>query len=583
MRLFRLEALATGAHCALALGLLVLACRDSPDQGSAPPAELPADADLTDDSDQPLRFSYLCGNRFLIASAYSVPVTVTWRVPGTDESGSALLAAAPDGDPSVSEAQLETRNRGPVEISFEGRKVRTRANGAVPCTPQASAAVIAGATNAQTGSWSAPFAWPIVAVHMHLLRTGKVLSWGEGGTPQVWDPATKAFTAYPSPIPLFCTGHAFATDGRLVVFGGHMSKEHGFPHITLFNASGGWSSSTPMQRGRWYPTATTMSKGEIVAISGKDQSGVIVPVPEVWTNGAVRRLTGASLTLPYYPIAFLEPRLGRLFYAGEQQTTRFLDIAGSGKWTTVGLRRFGTRDYGSAVMYDIGKILYAGGGRTTSSAETIDLGSATPVWSWTGSMGRPRRHLTTTVLPTGEVLATSGTGGTAFNDLTKIVRAAEIWSPRTGVWTTLASAQVPRAYHSTALLLPDARVLVAGGGDATATPNQKSAEIFSPPYLFRGTRPRISSAPGVVRYNTAFKVVTPDAAIIAKVSLIRLGSVTHGFDMNQRFQSLPFTRDATGLTMTVSTGSKRTPPGHYMLFVLNGAGVPSVAKIVQIF
>lgn len=165
-----------------------------------------------------------------------------------------------------------------------------------------------------------------------------------------------------------------------------------------------------MQRGRWYPTATTMSQGEIVAISGKDQKGVIVPVPEVWTNGVVRRLTTAGLTLPYYPIAFLEPREGRLFYAGEQQTTRFLDISGSGKWTTVGQRRFGTRDYGSAVMYDVGKVLYAGGGRTTDTAETIDLGSTTPVWNWTGSMAQPRRHLTTTVLPTGEVLATSGTG-----------------------------------------------------------------------------------------------------------------------------------------------------------------------------
>ncbi|HEY5940684.1 MAG TPA: galactose oxidase-like domain-containing protein, partial [Gemmatimonadales bacterium] len=347
--------------------------------------------------------------------------------------------------------------------------------------------------------------------------------------------------------------------------------------------TGGWSSSTPMQRGRWYPTATTMSVGEIVAVSGKDQTGVIVAVPEVWTKGVLRRLTTAALALPYYPITFLEPRLGRLFYAGEQQTTRFLDITGTGKWTTVGQRRFGTRDYGSAVMYDIGKILYAGGGRTTNTAETIDLNSTAPVWNWTGSMAWPRRHLTTTVLPTGEVLATSGTGGTDFNDLTKIVRAAEIWNPKTGAWTTLASAQVPRAYHSTALLLPDARVLVAGAGDATAAPDQKSAEIFSPPYLYRGTRPRISSAPGIVRYNNAFKVITPDAAIITKVSLIRLGSVTHGFDMNQRFQSVPFTRDATGLTMTVSTGRKRTPPGHYMLFGLNDAGVPSVAKIIQIY
>jgi hypothetical protein len=325
-----------------------------------------------------------------------------------------------------------------------------------------------------------------------------------------------------------------------------------------------------------------MSYGQIVTVSGKDQGGVLVPVPEVWDNGVVRKLTSAALTLPYYPITFLEPRNGRLFYAGEEQTSRFLEIGGTGKWITGPQRRFGLRDYGSAVMYDVGKVLYAGGGRTTNTAETIDLTSATPTWKWTGSMAYARRHLNTTVLPTGEVLVTSGTAGTVFNDLTRIVRAAEMWNPATGVWTTLASAGVPRGYHSTAILLPDGRVLVAGGGDGANAVTQKNAELFSPPYLFRGARPRISSAPTLVSYNTSFRVTTPDAAGVAKVSLIRLGSVTHGVDMNGRFRTLPFTKDATGLTVAPVVNRRETPPGHYMLFILNAAGVPSVAKIVQI-
>ena len=168
-----------------------------------------------------------------------------------------------------------------------------------------------------------------------------------------------------------------------------------------------------------------------------------------------------------------------------------------------------------------------------NTAETIDLNSATPTWKWTGSMAYPRRHLNTTVLPTGEVLVTSGTGGTDFNDLTRIVQAAEMWNPATGAWTTLASARTPRAYHSTAILLPDARVLVSGGGDGGRSAIQKNAEIFSPPYLFRGARPRISSAPTTVFYGTSFRVDTPDAAAITKVALIRIGSVTHGIDMNR--------------------------------------------------
>jgi hypothetical protein len=325
-----------------------------------------------------------------------------------------------------------------------------------------------------------------------------------------------------------------------------------------------------------------MSYGQIVAVSGKDQGGVLVPVPEVWDNGVVRKLTTASLTLPYYPMTFLEPRQGRLFYAGEEQTSRFLEISGTGRWITGPKRLFGLRDYGSAVMYDVGKVLYAGGGRTTNTAETIDLTSGTPTWKWTGSMAYERRHLNTTVLPTGEVLATSGTAGTVFNDLTKIVRAAEMWNPRTGVWTTLASAGIPRGYHSTAVLLPDGRVLVTGGGDGGGAVAQRNAELFSPPYLFRGARPRISSAPTLVPYNTSFRVTTPDVAGIAKISLIRLGSVTHGVDTNQRFRTLQFTKDATGLTVAPVVNRRETPPGHYMLFILNDAGVPSVAKIVQI-
>jgi galactose oxidase len=583
VRLGRVNARFTLPSWGLISSLFVSACRDSPDHGSAPPADGPGTANVEDDSDQPIRFSYVCGNRFVVRSTYSVPISVAWRVIGTTEDGSATLAAAPTDDPAFSEELIDTRTRGSVELSFEGRKLRTRANGNIPCTPSLSTATFAGAALSQTGSWGAPFYWPTVAVHLHLMPSGKVLSWG-GATriPQIWDPATGAFTAYPSPIPLFCTGHAFTPDGRLAVFGGHIKMEHGLPNITLFSSAGGWSNSTPMRQGRWYPTATTMATGEIVTISGKDKDGVIVPVPEVWKNGVVRRLTSAALSLPYYPIAFLEPRAGRLFYAGEERMSRFLDITGTGKWTDAGLRRFGVRDYGSAVMYDVGKILYAGGGRTTATAEIIDLNKATPKWELTGSMAYARRHLNTTVLPTGEVLVTSGTAGTVFNDLTKIVQAAELWDPATGAWTTLPSAQIPRAYHSTALLLPDARVLVSGGGDGGQSAIQKNAELFSPPYLFRGARPRISSAPTVIRYNEAFRVATPDAGSIARISLIRIGSVTHGIDMNARSQALGFTADASGLTVAPIIGRKRTPPGHYMLFILNGARVPSVAKIVQL-
>jgi len=336
-----------------------------------------------------------------------------------------------------------------------------------------------------------------------------------------------------------------------------------------------------MARGRWYPTTTVMGNGDVVILAGRDEAGVEVAIPEVWSNGSVRRLTGASRTLPYYPRAFLAPD-GRLYVAGSTRPTRFLSLSGSGAWQSGPSRLFGAREYGSAVMYDDGRILYAGGSRTTNTAEVVDLNLAKPVWKWTGSMANARRHLNLTVLPTGEVLATGGVGGTAFNDLSKPVRAAEIWNPASGQWTTLASSSIVRGYHATALLLPDGRVLHAGSGDGAGAPNQLNAELFSPPYLSRGARPTISSAPSSVAYGSQFRVLTPQAGAITRVSLIRLGAATHAFDENQRFQRLTFTADATGLTVTTPESRNRTPPGHYMLFILNGNDVPSVARIIRI-
>jgi hypothetical protein len=137
------------------------------------------------------------------------------------------------------------------------------------------------------------------------------------------------------------------------------------------------------------------------------------------------------------------------------------------------------------------------------------------------------------------------------------------------------SITVYRGYHSTALLLPDGRVLSAGGEQTGA-----SAEIYSPPYLFKGARPTITSGPSSVRYGQVFSVATPDAANISQVTWIRLGSVTHSFNQNQRLNHLQFAQ-ATGADIT-APATNLAPPGHYMLFLVNSNGVPSVAKIIQI-
>jgi hypothetical protein len=238
-------------------------------------------------------------------------------------------------------------------------------------------------------------------------------------------------------------------------------------------------------------------------------------------------------------------------------------------------------------MYDDGKVLVVAGGPTgkppTNTAEIIDLNAPSSSWQYTGSMANPRRHANATLMPDGKVLVTGGSSSAAHNDGAGAVLAAELWDPATGGWTTMASMQVMRIYHSTAMLLPDGRVITAGQTAGTnGAKNNYNAQIYSPPYLFKGSRPTITSAPTGIKYGQTFSVSTPDAANIRKVRLIRLSSVTHSFNFNQRIETLGFTQAAGGLNVTVPSNRNLLPPGHYMLFILNGAGVPSVASILQV-
>jgi hypothetical protein len=139
--------------------------------------------------------------------------------------------------------------------------------------------------------------------------------------------------------------------------------------------------------------------------------------------------------------------------------------------------------------------------------------------------------------------------------------------------------RIPRLYHSTALLLPDGKVLVAGGGRFGV--NQFNAEVFSPPYLFKGPRPTITSAPATLQYGASFTVGTPNGASITKISLLRLGAVTHSFNFDQRFLQLTFQAASGGLSVRAPADANLAPPGYYLLFLVNSNGIPSVARIVQ--
>lgn len=463
----------------------------------------------------------------------------------------------------------------------------------------------------KSGSWSAPFAWADIGVHLHLLPNGNVLSWSDddshdyhiNGTRRanftkayVWTSGTNPNSPSFEPINnegtnLFCSGHTFLPDGRLLVMGGHEGQDgDGSVDTNIFDyrfgSFGSWNRASSMNAGRWYPSAVTLGNGEVVTIAG---SGVGNPnIPEVYqTNGSWRALTNAEFSLPYYPFVHLAPN-GKVFLSGPTNNSRYLNTSGTGQWTFLANRNSGSRDFGTSVMYDVGKVLVVGGGDPPlKTAEVIDLNADSPVWKTVQSMAQPRRQLNATVLPDGKVLVTGGTSGSGFNNAVGAVLKGEMWDPVTERWSTMAEMRVPRLYHSTAILLPDGRVLSVGGGrpKASGEPSgteHRDGEIFSPPYLFKGARPTITSAPTVAGYNQPIFVETSQASSITKVSLVRLSSVTHSFNMNQRINFLNFSATSNGLFVTTPLNSNHCPPGHYMLFILNGNGVPSIAKIIQI-
>ena len=279
----------------------------------------------------------------------------------------------------------------------------------------------------------------------------------------------------------------------------------------------------------------------------------------------------------------VSPKDGTVFNSGPDHfNTGYLNPT-TGGWTGGPTSSGGYRPEGTSVMYDTGKILILGGGSPPkNSAEIINLNDGFPAWQNVGSMANARRHVNATALPDGTVLVTGGTnlGG---NNEAGAVYIPELWNPTTPAqWTPLARMRIPRLYHSTAVLLPDGRVLSTGGGFGAGGTNYYQVEIFSPPYLFKGARPLITSAPASVSYGQTFMVGTPNAASITKVTLIRLSSVTHSFNQDQRLDTLSCSVVSGGLNVTAPANGRVSPPGYYMLFIVKGNGVPSEGKIIRI-
>ena len=515
---------------------------------------------------------------------------------------------------------------------------------------------------------------PVVPIHINLLPNGKLLLWGRDREPVnghdihgythafVLDPFYMSLKSVKNGrTNLFCSGHSLLPDGRLLVTGGHSTERgaaqegHGSINTNVFDyRSERWQGNpipvpTPvgdvpppnMNNGRWYPYNVTLDSGETLVASGTfipvgssilEQNDIaqIYGLDGTWRD--VRGLGatyGVSWVLRNYPFLHLLPN-GQVYVAGHFSSTQtfFLNtstISGEGEWI-FGTRPNSTHQSGTSVQYEPGKIMNIGGGTFGTQAvngyETIDLSGPTAtlpqqLWTPLASMGFPRVNHTGTLLPDGQVLVTGGSQCGGFNNHNcpaGPVLTPELWNGTS--WQQMANHQTARGYHSMAILLPDGRVMIGGGGLPAAAGESPSAgivcvtgdtraackkyghndvEIFSPPYLFLtggadAPRPSITHAPKDVTYGQTFQVGVGSvrANEVSDVVLVKLGTVTHGFNQDQRRVRLTAAvtsgSDLT-LNVTVPTDSRVLPPGHYMLFLMKENGqqkTPSIARIIRV-
>jgi hypothetical protein len=482
------------------------------------------------------------------------------------------------------------------------------------------------------GSWQVmPFTSPVRGIHAVVLRNGDVLLVGGSGndpdafasgtfTTAVYHSRTGKFTTVDTPADLFCAGHVQLADGRVLIMGGNKDYpaadgSHGYKGLKdshIFDpATMSYTRTNDMSAGSWYPSATVMGNGDVIALGGlgEDSSGTVATqyfdaARERWQSLGEARQTWSFWGL--YPSMILMQD-GRLFYSGSHVfgnglpgTGASIYDYGSGTITPVpGLQRKDERDQSMSVLLPPAqdqRVLTLGGGNIDTNPDAnrltdiIDLKEANPVYragpllptgTLTGGVpqtaAQGKMYVSAVLLPDGKVFETGG----ALHNRADPVYEASMFDPVTETFTPgMATDPVPRTYHSSAFLLPDGRVMAVGDNPGNGTFDMRIS-VYSPPYLFRGGRPQILSVAGRQWAYGSTNQITVDGPV-TRAALIRPAAVTHSSDPNQRYVELPMTVTGNSVGLNLTSNPNLAPPGWYMLFVVGANGVPSVAEWVRV-
>ena len=452
------------------------------------------------------------------------------------------------------------------------------------------------------GSWeSTSYNLPVRAIHASLLRTGKVLLMAGSGNQLsqfqagsfkagLLDPVAGTYRAIDPPYDMFCAGHAQLPNGNILIVGGTAAYPtdtddwKGVRTVFEFDVTHEqWIARRDMAHGRWYPTSVESPSGNIYNFAGQNENGHRNKQVERYSVSSRAIVLKPNWDLPDYPGLFWTAK-NRVFYAGTRTRGEVgqpgLYNPSTGALQPVdGITELEQRNSAATILAGNAKsqrVLVLGGGwPATASTSYVDLRPATPTGVAGPDLATAKAYVGAVNLPTdGSVFETGG--GTGRD--TPVFESSVI---RGNTVMPMAPNTVGRTYHSSTLLLPDGRVMTMGG-DPTGDAFEMRVEIFSPPYLHNGTRPRITAAPKSVRYRTAYKLSAKAShATLTSAWLVRPSSTTHSLDPNQRAVRLRTRAVAHGLKF--KTPDKfLAPPGYYMLFVNDSHGRPSVARWVKI-
>jgi len=446
----------------------------------------------------------------------------------------------------------------------------------------------------------------------------------------VWDPAVAPgqpnFFHPPTlraadgrPFDLFCGGDSLLPDGRLLSAGGTLDYDpfKGRADVAVYDPQlQQWSFVASMAHGRWYPTLVTLGDGRVLAASGLNEFGgqnntieVYSADTDSWQIRPMPQLPAEAFPgLPLYAHLFLLQD-GRIFFTGgrmddpRETNPCILDIRQSPVEIefVAGLTQIAMRNQSASVLVPPAQnqqIMIVGGGPEGKADKTdaignvdiIDLRDPEPHFVPKAPLLLARMHLNAVILPDRTIFVGGGSLKQEDEPLARL--QAELYDPATDSWELAARAAVPRLYHSTAVLLADGRVVAAGGNpeggnqDNWEPPDPQEEmrlEVYSPPYLFRGPRPQITSAPQHCTYGETIAIESPQAATIRWVSFVMSGVTTHSFDSSQRLVDIEIVaRVGEMIQATIPDNPNVAPPGWYMLFLVGNDGVPSVAEWIQL-